>query len=72
MILLSIRYNFFLGSSIGRNKEVKRVPGQTIQIFYLKKMKNVIIYADGLAIGLAFCADGMSMLMVFLAMPTPA
>jgi hypothetical protein len=24
MILLSIRYNIFLGSSIGRNKEVKR------------------------------------------------
>jgi hypothetical protein len=34
-------------------------------------MKNVITYADGLAVGLAFCADGMSMLMVFLAMPTP-
>jgi hypothetical protein len=24
-------------------------------------MKNVITYADGLAVGLAFCADGMSM-----------
>jgi hypothetical protein len=32
---------------------------------FLEKMKNVITYADGLAVGLAFCADGMSMLMVF-------
>jgi hypothetical protein len=38
----------------------------------MKKMKNVITYADGLAVGLAFYADGMSMPMVFLTMPTPA
>jgi hypothetical protein len=34
-------------------------------------MKNVIAYADGLAVGLAFCADGMPMPTVFLTMPTP-
>jgi hypothetical protein len=34
-------------------------------------MKNIIIYANGLAVGLAFCADGMSMPMFFLATPTP-
>jgi hypothetical protein len=46
-------------------------------------MRNIITYADslavglalcadGLAVGLAFCADGMSMPTVFFAMPTPA
>jgi hypothetical protein len=34
-------------------------------------MKNIITYADGLAVGLAFYADGMSMPTVFLALPTP-
>jgi hypothetical protein len=32
------------------------------------KIKNVITYADGLA----FCADGMSMPTIFLAILTPA
>jgi hypothetical protein len=36
------------------------------------KMKIVITYADGLAVGLACCADGISMPTVFFAMPTPA
>jgi hypothetical protein len=39
---------------------------------FLKKMKIAITYADGLAVGLACCADGISMLMIYLAMPTPA
>jgi hypothetical protein len=37
-----------------------------------KKMKIVITYADGLAVGLACCADVISMPTVFLAMPTIA
>jgi hypothetical protein len=36
-------------------------------------MKILITYADGLAVGLAFCADDMSVpTFFFLAMPTPA
>jgi hypothetical protein len=34
-------------------------------------MKDIIIYANGLAVGLAFCADGMSMPTVFLGCADP-